>query len=132
MECLFCQIVAGTQPSFKLYEDEQFLAFLDLYPYGLGHTLVIPKHHYQWVWDVPNLGEYMEVTRKISLHLSRTLNTQTTYATIFGEEVPHAHIHLLPPTVQTQEVLRRGLLGIRQPKLDDTIGHQLQQQLKLS
>ena len=52
-ECIFCQIVAGKLPSYKVYEDEEFLAFLDIFPKSTGHTLVIPKKHVEWVWDLP-------------------------------------------------------------------------------
>ena len=59
--CIFCKIVSGEIPSYKVYEDNEFMAFLDVRPLNLGHTLVIPKKHYRWVWDVPNIGEYYEV-----------------------------------------------------------------------
>ena len=52
-DCVFCQIAAGKIPCFKIYEEEGFLAFLDINPWVEGHTLVIPKKHYRWVWDMP-------------------------------------------------------------------------------
>ncbi|KKT79078.1 MAG: Histidine triad (HIT) protein, partial [Parcubacteria group bacterium GW2011_GWF2_44_8b] len=61
MECIFCKIVKGEIASCKVYEDENFLAFLDINPQSPGHTQVITKIHYRWVWDVPNAGEYFEV-----------------------------------------------------------------------
>ena len=66
-ECIFCKIVAGELPSYKVYEDANFLAFLDIYPRTKGHTLVIPKKHYQWVYDVPEFGKYWEIAKKIAL-----------------------------------------------------------------
>ncbi|MDP9249341.1 MAG: HIT domain-containing protein, partial [bacterium] len=64
-ECIFCKIVKGEVPAIKVYEDENFLAFLDIRPMGPGHTQVIPKKHYRFVWDLPaqagvpgNTGEY--------------------------------------------------------------------------
>ena len=66
-KCIFCGIVAGTIPSTKIYEDADFLAFADIHPVGPGHTLIIPKTHYRYVWDVPNIGAYFEVVKKIAL-----------------------------------------------------------------
>ena len=51
--CIFCKIVRGEIPSQKVYEDSDFLAFLDIHPKGTGHTLLIPKQHYPWFTDVP-------------------------------------------------------------------------------
>ena len=56
--CIFCKIISGTIPSYKIYEDVNFLAFLDIHPQTPGHAQVIPKNHHRWVWDVPNIGEY--------------------------------------------------------------------------
>ena len=63
--CIFCKIVSGDIPSYKIYEDDEYLAFLDIAPFADGHTLVIPKKHYQFVWDVEEVGKYIEVAQKI-------------------------------------------------------------------
>ncbi len=94
--CIFCKIVSGEIPSYKVYEDNEFMAFLDVRPLNLGHTLVIPKKHYRWVWDVPNIGEYYEVVRKIVLAMKKSLETDYVVSLVFGEEVEHAHIWLVP------------------------------------
>ncbi len=95
-ECVFCKIVKKEIPSFTVYEDENFLAFLDVRPLNLGHTLIIPKRHYRWVWDVPNVGEYFEVVSKIAKSIKKALETDYVVSLVFGEEVPHAHIWLVP------------------------------------
>ena len=59
-DCLFCKIVAGEIPCQKVYEDDKFLAFLDIKPQSPGHTLLIPKTHYRWVYDVENYSEFWE------------------------------------------------------------------------
>ena len=64
--CIFCKIVAGAIPSHKVYEDDKFLAFLDIHPLAPGHVQIIPKNHYRFVWDVPNAGEYFEITKKLA------------------------------------------------------------------
>ena len=99
--CVFCKIIKGDIPSYKVYEDENFLAFLDINPQSPGHTQVIPKDHYRWVWNVPNVGEYFEVARKIALALEKAFNTDFILSKIIGDEVPHAHIWVFPdPSVQ--------------------------------
>jgi histidine triad (HIT) family protein len=93
--CVFCKIVDGEVPSTIVYEDEEHVAFLDIRPQSPGHTLVIPKSHVRWVWDVPDVGAYFEVTRTIARATQKAF-CQEIHARILGEEVPHAHIWLYP------------------------------------
>lgn len=94
-DCIFCKIIKGEIPSYKVYEDDIFLAFLDVRPLNLGHTLVVPKKHYRWVWDISNIGEYYETVGKIANALKITLDTNYVVSLVFGEEVPHAHVWLV-------------------------------------
>ncbi len=94
--CVFCKIVTGDIPSHKVYEDTDFVAFLSIDPLSPGHTLVIPKKHYRWVWDVPHAGPYFEVARKIALAQKKAFNTDFVLSKIVGEEVHHAHIWIYP------------------------------------
>jgi histidine triad (HIT) family protein len=94
--CIFCKIVKGEIPAYKVYEDEKFLAFLDIRPLSPGHALVIPKTHYRFVWDVPNAGEYFEVAKKIALAQKKAFNVDSIIGKIVGEEIPHAHIWVIP------------------------------------
>jgi histidine triad (HIT) family protein len=101
--CIFCQIVKGKIPCYKVYEDKNFLAFLDIMPYTKGHTLVIPKKHYRWVWDLPsernlspNVGEYFTVCQKLARKMQKVFSKELVATLTLGEAVPHAHIHLLP------------------------------------
>ena len=96
MDCVFCKIAKGEIPSYKVYEDEKFIAFLDIKPRNPGHTLVIPKQHFRWVWDVPYLGEYFQVVGKVANAIRRAMNTEWVVSLVLGEEVPHAHIWLVP------------------------------------
>lgn len=90
--CIFCRIVAGEIPAYRVYEDSNFLAFLDIRPLSPGHTLVIPKDHHRFVWDVPHVGSYFEVVRQVARALQQVSGTDEVYSKIIGEEVPHAHI----------------------------------------
>ena len=95
-DCIFCKIVAGTVPSYKIYEDDDFLAFLDIHPESPGQAQVIPKKHYRWVWDVPNVGAYFEVVRKVAKAQQRVFGTDWVLEKSVGEEVEHAHIWVFP------------------------------------
>jgi len=105
-DCIFCKIVNGEIPSYKLYEDENFVAFLDIHPQSAGHVQVIPKKHYRWVWDLPceasakqgepTTGKYFEVVQKIALAQQKAFDTEWILSKIIGDEVPHAHIWVFP------------------------------------
>ena len=95
-ECIFCKIVNKEIPCSKIYEDKDFLAFLDIRPLNPGHTLVIPKKHYRWVWDLEDFGQYFEWIKKIEKGIEKTLKPKRVLVLVFGEEVPHAHVHLVP------------------------------------
>jgi len=95
-DCIFCKIVAGEVASYKVYEDNDFLAFLDIRPLTRGNTLVIPKNHHRWVDDVPNFGEYFEVARKIGQASKKAFSASWVCYLTIGLEVPHAHIRVIP------------------------------------
>lgn len=95
-DCIFCKIVTGEIPAYKVYEDENFLAFLDINPTAPGHVQIIPKKHYRWVWDVPEIGAYFTVVKKIALAQKKAFQTDIILSKIVGEEVPHAHIWVFP------------------------------------
>jgi len=106
--CIFCKIVSGEIPATKIYEDENFLAFLDIHPQTPGHTQVIPKQHYRWVWDLPagrqaspNVGAYFELVRKIAQAQRKAFGTEWVLSKIVGDEVPHAHIWVFPSNEAT-------------------------------
>lgn len=94
--CIFCKIVKGEIPSEKVYEDENFFAFLDIHPLNPGHTLLIPKKHFQWVDDYEPFCDYWETARKLSRTIKSTLNPMLVSYVVYGLGVPHAHIHLIP------------------------------------
>jgi histidine triad (HIT) family protein len=95
-DCIFCKISQKKIPAEIIYEDDNFVAFLDIRPLNLGHTLVIPKKHYRWVWDIEHIGAYYEVVKKIANTLKKALQTDYVVSLVFGEEVEHAHTWLVP------------------------------------
>jgi histidine triad (HIT) family protein len=94
--CIFCKIINGEIPSHKVYEDDNFFAFLDINPQSPGHVQVIPKEHSRWVWDVPNAGAYFEVVKKIALAQRKAFDTDWILSKIVGDEIEHAHIWVYP------------------------------------
>ena len=97
-DCIFCKIIKGEIPAHKVYEDDNFLAFLDIHPQAPGHVQVIPKQHYRWVWDVPQdlIGDYFKVAQKIAKAQMRAFDTDFILSKVVGDEVPHAHIWVFP------------------------------------
>ena len=94
--CIFCKIINGEIPCYKVYEDDNYLAFMDIFPRVNGHVLLIPKTHYRWVYDVPAFGDYWEKAREIGLQVQKELNSKFVSFITMGEAVHHAHIHILP------------------------------------
>lgn len=102
-ECIFCKIVAGEIASKKIFEDENHIAFLDIFPAGRGHTLVIPKAHYADIHSMPAnvCGGIAEAAKKVADILQLKLSSEGT--TIFQmnkeagwQTVFHAHMHVIP------------------------------------
>lgn len=94
--CIFCKIAKKEIPAKVVFENEKFLAFLDINPVNPGHVLVIPKEHYRWVWDVPNIDEYYKAVGKVAKALQKAMKTDWIVSAVFGEEVEHAHVWLVP------------------------------------
>ncbi|HJW20072.1 MAG TPA: HIT domain-containing protein [Candidatus Nitrosotalea sp.] len=101
MACIFCNIVNGTIPAKKLYETENSLAFLDAFPLARGHTLVIPKNHYEKVQqmseqDNKSLFEAVQVMTGKLESISSSILIAIHNGKESGQEVPHVHVHLVP------------------------------------
>ncbi|MBU6426710.1 HIT family protein [Patescibacteria group bacterium] len=100
-DCIFCKIANKEIPAHIVYEDDDFIAFLDIHPRAPGHVQVIPKKHYRWVWDLPNtgkggIGDYFAVAQKIARAQQKAFGTDWILSRIVGDEVPHAHIWVFP------------------------------------
>lgn len=101
--CVFCAIAAGEIPSFKVYEDDLVLAYLDINPFTEGHTLVIPKVHSEGLLDTPvaELGEIMARVQKVAAHIKEALpcdgfNILQNNGEAAGQTVKHLHFHIVP------------------------------------
>ena len=98
MSSIFTKIVAGEIPSYKIAEDEQYLAFLDAMPLVKGHTLVIPKKETDFIFDLENedFKNLWSFAQTVAKKLEKAYPSQRIAVAVVGLEVPHAHIHLMP------------------------------------
>ena len=94
--CIFCKIVRGEIPAERVYEVDEFIAFLDTHPRGPGHVQVIPKEHIRWVWDIPRIGRAFVIVRTIAKAQQKAFGQEMIRSQVFGDEVAHAHIWVWP------------------------------------
>ena len=98
MASIFSRIVAGEIPCYKVAEDEKYFAFLDISPVAKGHTLVIPKHEVDYIFDLDD-EEYAGLTafaKKVAAAMNKVMPCKRIGVAVLGLEVPHTHIHLVP------------------------------------
>ncbi len=98
MASIFSKIVAGEIPSYKCAENENYYAFLDINPVNVGHTLVIPKHEVNYIFDLES-DEYTglwQFAKKVAKALKAAVPCERIGVAVLGLEVPHCHIHLIP------------------------------------
>lgn len=103
MECLFCKIIAGEIPCYKVYEDAHTLAFLDIFPHAKGHTVVIPKKHANTIWDI-NTEDFKVMAAGLQTAAGKVqavlqpdgMNIGINNEKAAGQAVGHVHWHILP------------------------------------
>lgn len=95
---IFSKIIAGEIPSYKCAENEHFYAFLDINPLEQGHTLVVPKHEVDYIFDLSDqeLADMVVFAKKVALAIQRAFPCRKVGMAVLGLEVNHAHIHLVP------------------------------------
>ena len=109
---IFSRIIAGEIPCYKIAEDDRFFAFLDINPMTKGHTLVIPKQEEDYLFNLDDktLGDMMIFAKKIAVSLQKSVECIRVGVAVIGLEVPHAHIHLIPITKESD-------MNFKNPKL---------------
>lgn len=102
-KCIFCEIVAGRAGSYTVYEDEHVRAFLDIHPVSMGHTLIVPKAHYENIYDIPEqeLTHIAAAAKKLAVLYrdrlgARAANLLQSSGRTAQQEVFHFHMHLIP------------------------------------
>lgn len=114
MASIFSRIVAGEIPSYKVAEDENYYAFLDIAPMAAGHTLVIPKHEVDYMMDLSE-EEYQGLwafARKVALAIKPAMQCKRVGIAVLGMEVPHCHIHLVPLNRESDMDFRKEKLSL--------------------
>ncbi len=142
MDCIFCKIVKGEIPTFKVYENSSVLSFLDVNPCSLGHTVVIPKKHYQRIEDIPE-----EEINKLFLVITKLVkiipgivgttdcNIGLNNGKLAGQEVPHVHFHIIPRFEGDKGTSIQGLVRMevdkqKLPELAEKIKNEIENNLK--
>lgn len=100
MSSIFSKIITGEIPSYKVAENENYLAFLDIFPLQKGHVLVIPKREVDYIFDLEN-EEYlglMKFAKEVAKKIKAVIPCNRIGVAVLGLEVPHAHVHLIPIT----------------------------------
>jgi len=123
-QCLFCGIVAGKIPCKKVYEDDHSIGFLDINPRNPGHTLVIPKKHFETILDMPEkeAGKLFESVQKVAVMVKNGTNSQgisigQSNGQAAGQVVRHVHVHVIPRFANEGPVGLEGILPSK--KIDD-------------
>jgi histidine triad (HIT) family protein len=98
MPSVFSKIISGEIPCYKVAENDEFLAFLDIMPLRLGHVLVIPKRETDYIFDIADdeLSRFMLFAKFVARGIKHVVPCKKIGVTVIGLEVPHAHIHLVP------------------------------------
>lgn len=109
---IFSRIIAGEIPCYKVAENDQFFAFLDINPLTLGHTLVIPKIEEDYLFNLDDslLANMIVFSKKIARSLEKSVDCVRVGVAVIGLEVPHAHIHLIP-------INKESDMNFKNPKL---------------
>lgn len=118
---IFSRIIVGEIPCYKIAEDEQFFAFLDINPMTKGHTLVIPKLEEDYLFNLDDqlLADMMVFAKKIAVSLQKSVDCVRVGVAVIGLEVPHAHIHLVPITHESDMNFKNPKLKLSQEEMTD-------------
>jgi len=121
MTSIFTKIVNGEIPSYKIAETENCLAFLDVSPLVIGHTLVIPKKEIDYIFNIEDnlLSELMAFSKKVAKAVEKAVPCIRVGVAVIGLEVPHAHIHLVPLNKVGDLDFSRPKLKVSQEKLNE-------------
>lgn len=106
-DCVFCKIVAGKLPSYRVYEDDRHVAFLDINPFSLGHTLVCPRRHGETLWDMDEreIAEVFKVASKVSMGVVSAVKADgfrvmQNNGEAANQAVAHIHVHVIPSRLE--------------------------------
>lgn len=112
-KCIFCQIAQGQLLNYPVYEDAEFLAFMDIHPINPGHVVLIPKQHLEYVFELPDdiYQKLFATAKKISGPLRKVMAAKRVALAVEGFAVNHAHVHLVPVNAGNELDPHRAKLG---------------------
>lgn len=109
MDCVFCKIVRKEAPALIVYEDKNYVAFLDKYPRSRGHLQLIPKIHCSWVYEIPDIGLFFSTAGAMIHAIIPALGADHVTLATFGHEISHAHLWIVPEYAGSgRTILERG------------------------
>lgn len=122
MSSIFSKIISGEIPAYKILEDDKYLAFLDIQPLAIGHTLVIPKQETDYIFDLEDdsLSGLILFSKQVAKVLRKTIPCKRVGVAVIGLEVPHAHIHLIPLNHMNDINFTRPKLVISKQEMQET------------
>lgn len=132
MSSIFSKIAKGEIPSYKVAENDKYLAFLDINPISKGHTLVIPKEEADYIFDLgsADLSELMLFAQKVAKGIDAAIPCKRVGIAVIGLEVPHAHIHLLPLNNESDLDFRKPKLKLAKEEME-AIAQNISSKIKL-
>lgn len=115
MASIFTRIINGEIPCYKVAEDDRFIAFLDVRPLKPGHTLVVPKKEVDYIFDLDEetLAGMMVFAGKVAVAMKEVIDCRRIGVAVLGLEVPHAHIHLIPLTRETDMLFTNPRVSVQ-------------------
>ena len=121
MATIFSRIINGEIPCYKIAENDQFFAFLDINPLSKGHTLVVPKHETDYIFNIDDeeLGQMMVFAKQVAKAIEKAIPCKRIGVAVIGLEVPHAHIHLVPITCEGDLDFKKEHLKLSQEEFLD-------------
>ena len=119
MASIFTKIVNGEIPCYKIAEDANYFAFLDIHPMAKGHVLVIPKQETDYIFDLSPelLGGLMQFAQRVAAAIQKTVSCKRVGIAVLGLEVPHAHIHLVPMNTEADIDFRKQKLSFSEEEM---------------
>ena len=119
---IFSKIIAGEIPSYKCAEDDRFYAFLDINPLAQGHTLVVPKHEVDYIFDLSDeeLSQMVVFAKRVALAIQEAFPCRKVGMAVLGLEVNHAHIHLVPLQSEGDMDFRKAKLQLPAEAMQQT------------
>ena len=124
MATIFSKIIAGEIPCYKVAENDNYFAFLDINPLAKGHTLVVPKCETDYIFDLDDqtLGGMVVVAKEVASKIKKMTGCKKVAMVVLGLEVPHAHIHLIPMNTESDVDFRKEKLKLTPEEFSQIAG----------